>query len=417
MFNVYISFGRWYFVSPSNKKRKKFSSILALSAIAPSALIGSSNASAVNPDGGQVEVENNNSLVSNNTKSESKTKVSTSSTLKDLLCKNYFGWLWSAVSYVLLKFNYSLDIKLEKVNTKDLSNYGKSTNEDHKKILENSRNVKTSEEDEINAKVKEKSNPKGEKLPNNLENNKLQKTDTNIVPNDKQNKNINEVDNNAISENSDLPYREELGGEHKYREKLSEESIRLSVGRLFGFPYNSKDFADEQNKIDLYSKRISEMSENFENQAIFSEYTGYNTSWPSETKINFLDNLDLIKEICPGAITILRHLKSLCNYVEMGDKLTDEQIQLQSSLMEKEIIGRSWALAKAKFYLRIEACINSIGKKLNDIDGKNEIINKLSNLLPGRVSDKKIDGIYYGNTEYNLLNFIKRVKKHPFFIY
>ena len=75
-----------------NKKRKKAGNILVLASMAPGTIIGTGV----------------------NTVSTNDDAVKTSDTLKNFLNRNHLGWIWSAISYVLVKFDYITDITIRK---------------------------------------------------------------------------------------------------------------------------------------------------------------------------------------------------------------------------------------------------------------------------------------------------------------
>ena len=211
-------------------------------------------------------------------------------------------------------------------------------------------------------------------------------------------------DNFGNNENNqdEYPSLEEIDSD--YRKNLFSNAIYSAVYDLFGHSYEP-NFANDNEKreLELYAERVSETSKNFENLVAKQNYTGYETSWPGELKDIFHNNCEFLSSYYSGPE--VEHLKKLCKYVEIGDKLADKLIKSKESAVEKEVIGRGWALTKAKLYFRIKSCINTIREKLpNNLEEKNELIKNLENSLPGKFNNDSIEGIYYGNTENNLIN-------------
>ena len=175
-----------------------------------------------------------------------------------------------------------------------------------------------------------------------------------------------------------------------------------------GYYHLPEEFNNEAGKFQLYVKKISETSKNFESlvcEQVNKSYESYEISWPTKFKNIFYSTCNTINSeyhLSP----VLDHVKKLCCYVEAGDKLADEKIKSEKSNIEKEAIGFGWALTKAKLYFRIKSCINSIMEKLPN---NFELISKLESSLPGKFNNEDIEEVYYGNTEHNLINHIFRI--------
>lgn len=311
-------------------KRKKIGSVLALSAMAPGTIIGTGV----------------------NTVSANDDAVKTSDTLKNFLNRNHLGWIWSAISYVLVRFGYSTDITIRRVDN-------------------NNNNV------------------------NNLDNYEADKKlgDDRIVEN-KNEDNDNHLQNKVEA----------------VRKKLFEKATISIAYKLFGFDYKTKNFIDEKDDIKKYGKEISELSKNFEDSLYVNENESYETSWPSEKKKVFNENLSIIEWLYENySKDEIKHLKKLCKFVELGDKTANNKIEYENSDEGKKLAGCGWALTKAKLCFRIEACIELIRKRLDSlkVEDTNKLINKLSDSLPGQFNNQEIDKIYYGKIENSLIDTIR----------
>ena len=212
-------------MSLDEKKKKKIGSVLLLSAIAPGTIIGTGI----------------------NTVSANDDAVKTSDTLKNFLNKNHLGWIWSAISYVLVKFGYSTDITIRRVENNNSNN-----------------NVKK----EIgNVDIHEA----------NKENNKM-------------------LEDNRIVENKNKDNGNNLQNKiETVRKKLINEATISIAYKLFGFDYTTENFIDKENDIKKYGEKISEISKNFENLLYFDKNESYEISWPSKNKKLFNENLSIIE--------------------------------------------------------------------------------------------------------------------------
>ena len=342
-------------MSLDDKKKKKIGNVLVLSAIAPGTIIGTGI----------------------NTVSANDDAVKTSDTLKNFLNRNHLGWIWSAISYVLVKFGYSTDITIRRVENNNSNN-----------------NVKKEIDNVYNYKANKKTENK-------------------------------ELENNRIVENKNKDNGNNLQNKiETVRKKLINEATISIAYKLFGFDYKTENFIDKENDIKKYGEKISEISKNFEKSSYVYENESYETSWPSKNKKLFNENLSIIEGLYGNySKDEIEHLKKLCKLVELGDKTADYEIEYENSYKGKELIGFGWALTKTKLYFRIEACIDLIRKKLDSCEVKdhNKLINSLNDSLPGQFNNQEFDEFYYGQTENSLIGLIRMlatdVKEKDYSIY
>lgn len=297
-------------------------------------------------------------------------------TLENFLNRNHLGWIWSAIHWLLVKFDYSPDITIRRVENNNSNNNVKKeignvdiheANKENNKMLEDNRIVENKNEDN------------GNNLQNKIE---------------------------------------------TVRKKLINEATISIAYKLFGFDYKTENFIDKENDIKKYGEKISEISKNFEKSSYVYENESYETSWPSKNKKLFNENLSIIEGLYGNYSKYeIEHLKKLCKLVDLGDKTADNEIERENSDESKKLTGRGWALAKAKLYFRIEACIELIRKRLDSlkVEDPNELINNLNDSLPGQFNNQEIDKIYYGQTEENLIGQIRMlatdVKEKDYSIY